>query len=56
MGIHCEEMVQRLKESGWVGVVKMRRYEDEDHGSVVAGALGGAISFFTDLSKESEVL
>lgn len=48
MGRNCEEMAHRLKESGKVGGVRMRRYEDEDHISVVAGALGGGISFFLD--------
>lgn len=50
MGRNCEEMARRLKECAQVGVVKMRRYEDEDHGSVVAGALAGGISFFHDVN------
>jgi predicted alpha/beta superfamily hydrolase len=51
MGRNCEEMAHRLQESGKVGEVRMRRYEDEDHISVVAGALGGAISFFLDKNE-----
>ncbi|KAJ5364886.1 uncharacterized protein N7496_010599 [Penicillium cataractarum] len=55
MGRNCEEMARRLEECGQVGVVKMRRYEDEDHGSVVAGALAGGISFFLDMSEAGVV-
>ncbi|KAJ5787562.1 esterase [Penicillium paradoxum] len=48
MGDNCDQMFARLLQSGRVHSVVRRRYEDEDHGSVIAGALSGAIFYFLD--------
>lgn len=52
MGDNCDQMFVRLLQSGRVRSVVRRRYEDEDHGSVIAGALSGAIFYFLDQGDE----
>ncbi|PYI35649.1 hypothetical protein BP00DRAFT_333682 [Aspergillus indologenus CBS 114.80] len=49
---NCEELYERLNSSGRV-VCEKRTYIDEDHGSVIAPALSGAILFFLDSVEES---
>ncbi|OQE42335.1 hypothetical protein PENCOP_c004G05746 [Penicillium coprophilum] len=52
MGDNCDQMFVRLLQSGRVQSVTRRIYEDEDHGSVIAGALSGAIFHFLDQGDE----
>ncbi|KAJ5705442.1 hypothetical protein N7455_005075 [Penicillium solitum] len=52
MGDNCDQMFVRLLQSGRVRSVVRRKYEDEDHGSVIAGALSGAIFYFLDQGDE----
>ena len=52
MGDNCDHMFVRLLQSGRLQSVIRRRYEDEDHGSVIAGALSGAIFYFLDQSDD----
>jgi predicted alpha/beta superfamily hydrolase len=48
MADNCDEMFLRLQQSGYLQSVKSRKYEEEDHGSVIAAALNGAIFYFLD--------
>lgn len=48
MADNCDEMFLRLQQSGYLRSVKSREYEEEDHGSVIAAALNGAIFYFLD--------
>ncbi|KAJ5325898.1 putative esterase [Penicillium brevicompactum] len=52
MGDNCDHMFVRLMQSGQLRSVIRRKYEDEDHGSVIAAALSGAIYYFLDQSEE----
>ncbi|KAJ6124393.1 esterase [Penicillium samsonianum] len=52
MGDNCDQMFVRLLQSGRLRSVVRRKYEDEDHGSVVAGALSGANFYFLDQGDE----
>ncbi|CAG8429142.1 unnamed protein product [Penicillium salamii] len=52
MGDNCDHMFVRLMQSGRFRSVLRRKYEDEDHGSVIAGALSGAIFHFLDQDDE----
>jgi predicted alpha/beta superfamily hydrolase len=52
MGDNCDHMFSRLVQSEQLQSVIRRRYEDEDHGSVIAGALSGAIFYFLDQSDD----
>lgn len=52
MGDNCDHMCARLLQSQRVRSVVRRKYEDEDHGSVIAGALSGAIFYFLDQGDE----
>lgn len=52
MGDNCDHMFIRLVQSGRMKSVIRRKYEDEDHGSVIAGALSGGIFYFLDQSDE----
>ncbi|CAG8085811.1 unnamed protein product [Penicillium olsonii] len=52
MGDNCDDMFSRLIQSGRLRSVLRRKYEDEDHGSVIAGALSGAIFHFLDQDDE----
>jgi predicted alpha/beta superfamily hydrolase len=54
MGDNCDQMFVRLLQSGRVRSVVRRKYEDEDHGSVIAAALSGAIFYFLDQGDEEE--
>jgi hypothetical protein len=44
----CDEMSLRLDQSCYLRSVKSRKYEEEDHGSVIAAALNGVIFYFLD--------
>lgn len=52
MGDNCDHMFVRLMQSEKLRSVLQRKYEDEDHGSVIAAALSGAIFCFLDQSDE----
>ncbi|KAJ5115753.1 hypothetical protein N7456_000101 [Penicillium angulare] len=53
MADNCDDMALRLLENKCVGSVKRRAYEDEYHGSVIAGALSGAIGWFLEKSAHA---
>jgi hypothetical protein len=46
MADNCDEMFLRLQQSGYLRSLKSRKYEEEDHGSVIAAALNGATFYF----------
>ncbi|KAL4969815.1 alpha/beta hydrolase [Aspergillus stella-maris] len=46
---NCGELYERLQESHTLSVLEMREYADEDHGSVIAPALTGALTFLSQL-------
>ncbi|KAJ5305703.1 hypothetical protein N7508_004718 [Penicillium antarcticum] len=48
MAENCDEMSLRLQQSGQLRLVKNRKYEEEDHGSVIAVVLNGAIFYIID--------
>lgn len=49
MGDNVEELYSRLGRSNHTKSIKKKVFQDEDHGSVVAGALSGAIYHFLNL-------
>ncbi|KAL4997987.1 Alpha/Beta hydrolase protein [Aspergillus recurvatus] len=50
MADNCRELCAQLLDSHRLGVLEVREYLDEDHGSVIAPALSGGIGFFSGLS------
>ncbi|KAL4799606.1 Alpha/Beta hydrolase protein [Aspergillus venezuelensis] len=44
---NCKEIYTRLQESDRLSTLEMREYSDEDHGSVIAPALTGALTFLS---------
>lgn len=51
MADNCSELYGHLLAVGHLRVLKLRDYPDEDHGSVIAPALNGAIVFMEGLSS-----
>ncbi|KAL4897320.1 Alpha/Beta hydrolase protein [Aspergillus ambiguus] len=51
MAYNCCEVYTRLAESSRLCSVEKRAYADEDHGSVIAAALSGGISYFLNLEN-----
>lgn len=42
---NCSELYDRLSKARLLHVLELKEYLDEDHGSVIAPALNGAIVF-----------
>jgi predicted alpha/beta superfamily hydrolase len=55
MADNCKEMYERLMRSCKLRAVEIRRYEDEDHGSVVSPTLAGGILWFLEMEVESKL-
>lgn len=53
MGDNCDEMYLCLKASERFGNLEKRCYEGENHGSVIATALSGAIIYFLENPSHS---
>lgn len=48
MADNCDEMALHLQQSCQLRAIKSRRYEKENHRSVITAALHGAIFYFLD--------
>ncbi|OJJ04491.1 hypothetical protein ASPVEDRAFT_85881 [Aspergillus versicolor CBS 583.65] len=54
MADNCSELYDRLLTAGHLRVLELKVYPDEDHGSVIAPALNGAIVFMEGLLSEMD--
>lgn len=54
MADNCSELYNSLLKAGYLRVLEMKEYPDEDHGSVIAPALNGAIVFMESLLSKMD--
>lgn len=54
MADNCSELYNSLLKAGYLRVLEMKEYPDEDHGSVIAPALNGAIVFMENLLSKMD--